>query len=83
MNPRPLETLADGSWLAEFRPSGNAGRHAEPLMIRVIDYSIDDGRGDTGPYRLFTTFLDPPRRRRPSWRSPTRSDGRSSSPSTS
>jgi IS4 transposase len=26
----------------------------------VIDYSIDDGRGDpTGPYRLFTTLLDP------------------------
>ena len=48
-----------GSWLAELRPSGNAGRHGEPLIIRVIDYSIDDGRGDVGPYRLFTTLLDP------------------------
>ena len=32
MKPRHLETLADGSWLAELRPSGNAGRHAEPLI---------------------------------------------------
>ena len=29
------------------------------MIIRVIDYSIDDGRGDAGPYRLFTTLLDP------------------------
>jgi hypothetical protein len=59
MKPTPIETLDDGTWLAEFRPSGNAGRHGEALIIRVIDYSIDDGRGDTGPYRLFTTLLDP------------------------
>jgi hypothetical protein len=26
---------------------------------RVIDYELDDGRGETGPYRLFTTLLDP------------------------
>ncbi|MGH9259327.1 MAG: IS4 family transposase [Acidimicrobiales bacterium] len=58
--PRRVETLEDGSWLAEFRPGGNAGRTAEPLTIRVIDYEIDDGRGDpSGPYRLFTTLLDP------------------------
>ena len=59
MTPRHVETLEDGSWLAEFRPSGNAGRHAVPLTIRVIDYEVDDGRGDNGPYRLFTTLLDP------------------------
>ena len=60
MKPRLIETLDDGSWLAEFRPSGNARRHAEPLTIRVIDYEVDDGRGDpSGPYRLFTTLLDP------------------------
>ena len=57
---RHIETLADGSWLGEFRPSGNAGRHAQPLIIRVIDYEINDGRGDpSGPYRLFTTLVDP------------------------
>jgi hypothetical protein len=59
MKPRPIETLEDGSWLAELRPAGNAGRNAEPLTIRVIDYELDDGRGETGPYRLFTTLLDP------------------------
>lgn len=59
MLPRHVETLEDGSWLADFRPSGNAGRNAEPLTIRVIDYEIDDGCGETGPYRLFTTLLDP------------------------
>jgi hypothetical protein len=59
MKPRHLQTLADGSWLAELRPSGNAGRHAEPLVIRVIDYQIDDGRDNDSTYRLFTTIVDP------------------------
>jgi hypothetical protein len=57
--PRHVETLSDGSWLAELRPSGNAGRHVEPLIIRVIDYEIDDGRPNDHTYRLFTTILDP------------------------
>jgi hypothetical protein len=59
MKPRPIETFADGSWLAELRPSGNAGRHAEPLVIRVIDYQIDDGRPNAETYRLFTSIVDP------------------------
>ena len=59
MKPRHLETLADGTWLAELRPSGNAGRHGEPLTIRVIDYELDDGRPNDTTYRLFTTLLDP------------------------
>lgn len=59
MKPRHLETLADGTWLAELRPSGNDGRHAEPLTIRVIDYELDDGRPNDTTYRLFTTLLDP------------------------
>jgi len=59
MKPRHLETLTDGSWLAELRPSGNAGRHTEPLVIRVIEYQIDDGRVNDETYRLFTTILDP------------------------
>ena len=61
MKPRHVETLDDGSWIAELRPSGNEGRNAKGLTIRVIDYRLDDGRGDTGPYRLFTTLLDPDR----------------------
>ena len=60
MKPRHVQDLPDGSWLAEFRPSGNAGRKAAPLTIRVIDYEIDNGSGDPqGPYRLFTILLDP------------------------
>lgn len=59
MKPRHVETLDDGSWLAELRPSGNAGRHAEPLSIRVIDYTLDDGRPNDTTYRLFTTLVDP------------------------
>lgn len=59
MKPRHVETLGDGTWLAELRPSGNAGRHATPLRIRVIDYQVDDGRTNEETYRLFTTILDP------------------------
>ena len=59
MKPRYLETLDDGSWLAELRASGNAGRHSDPLKIRVIDSTIDDCRANDQTYRLFTTILDP------------------------
>jgi hypothetical protein len=59
MTPRHVETLADGTWIGELRPGGNAGRHAEPHRVRVIDYTIDDGRTNDTTYRLFTTILDP------------------------
>jgi hypothetical protein len=59
MKPRHLQTLADGTWLGELRPGGNAGRTTEALTIRVIDYELDDGRVNDTKYRLFTTMLDP------------------------
>ena len=59
MKPRHLETLTDGTWLAELRPGGNAGRSAEPVVVRVIDYTVDDGRPNDETYRLLTTILDP------------------------
>jgi len=59
MKPRHLQTLADGTWLAELRPAGIVGRNIEPLTIRVIDYELDDGRVNDTTYRLFTTLLDP------------------------
>jgi hypothetical protein len=59
MKPRHVETLADGTWIGELRPGGNAGRHAVPHRVRVIDYTIDDGRTNDTTYRLFTTILDP------------------------
>lgn len=59
MKPRHLETLPDGSWLAEFRPGGNAGRKTVPVTVRVVEFTVEDGRGETDPYRLFTTILSP------------------------
>jgi hypothetical protein len=58
MKPRPVRTLPDGSWLAELRPSGNAGRKVAPLTVRIVDYEIDDGRVNENAYRLLTTLLD-------------------------
>ena len=59
--PKPVfvAELADGSWLALLSERGSA---EEPMPVRVIDYSLDDGRdGSDDPvrYRLFTTILDP------------------------
>ena len=59
MKPRHVETLDDGTWIGELRPGGNAGRNAVRHRIRVIDYTIDDGRANDNTYRLFTTILDP------------------------
>ena len=55
----PLEVLADGSWLAEvFHSTGDRHRR-HPIGVRVIEYTIDDGRPEAGPYRLITTIVDP------------------------
>ncbi len=61
MKPRHVETLADGTWLAELRPANNDKAHQAmaPMTIRVIDYQLDDGRTNDTTYRLFTTLLDP------------------------
>ncbi|CAN5549355.1 IS4 family transposase [soil metagenome] len=55
--PVHVADLADGSWLAHLR--GSSDRHSEPMLARVIDYTIDDGRENPATYRLFTTLLDP------------------------
>jgi hypothetical protein len=55
--PQHLQDLPDGSWLAHLRRSTD--RHSEPMLARVIDYTVDDGRGNTTEYRLLTTLLDP------------------------
>jgi hypothetical protein len=58
LRPQHLETLADDSWLAQIRPSvGDTS--VEPITVRVIDYTVDDGRENSESYRLFTTILDP------------------------
>ncbi|MCA1836902.1 MAG: IS4 family transposase [Actinobacteria bacterium] len=58
--PTHLEDLPDGSWLAHLRQRHSAtARREEPMLVRVIDYTIDDGRENPTAYRLFTTLTDP------------------------
>jgi len=61
--PEHVEDLPDGTWLAHLRRKTPASeRNAEPMLVRVIDYTLDDGRVQDGAavtYRLFTTLLDP------------------------
>lgn len=54
-----FEELADGSFLAEVFDSVQDRRHERPVVVRVIEYTIADGRDPTGPFRLITTILDP------------------------
>lgn len=49
------EELPDGSYLSHLRKDGRP-----PIRVRVIEYTIDDGRAPEGEhYRLVTTLLDP------------------------
>jgi len=58
--PTHVEDLPDGSWLAHLRATTPAAaRRQEPMLVRVIDYTIEDGRENPITYRLFTTLLDP------------------------
>lgn len=60
LQPQHVQTLSDGSWLAEITPSSGPGyRSVAPMTVRVIDYTIDDGRDNPQQYRLLTTILDP------------------------
>lgn len=58
--PHHVSDLPDGSWLADLQQSHSAAaRRATPMRVRVIDYTIDDGRDNPTSYRLLTTLLDP------------------------
>lgn len=61
-----VEDLGDGTWLAHLRRNTPAAElNAEPMLVRVIDYTLEDGRAagrdgsDPAGYRLFTPLLDP------------------------
>jgi hypothetical protein len=59
VTPRHIETFDDGSWLGELRAKNNE-LNTEHVVVRVVDYDIDDGRdAPMGPFRLFTTLVDP------------------------
>lgn len=53
-----VKDLPDGSWLAEVFHSTKDTKRRHPVTVRVIEYTIDDGREPTGPFRLITTILD-------------------------
>ena len=58
--PTHVQDLPDGSWLAHLRGTMPAAeRRQKPMLVRVIDYTIEDGRENPTSYRLFTTVLDP------------------------
>ncbi|SRR6266540_525078 len=66
LRPHPLPDeaeLPDGSWLAQILPPKAERKSTEPMTVRVVDYTIDDGRDsdreNPESYRLFTTILDP------------------------
>ena len=54
----PVQDLPDGSWLAEVFHSTADRRRQHPSRVRVIGYTIEDGREPTGEFRLITTLLD-------------------------
>lgn len=59
LRPHLLSDLPDGSWLARIDPPKAMRSTVDSLTVRVIDYTIDDGRESEATYRLFTTILDP------------------------
>jgi len=52
------QDLPDGSWLAHLRKSTDHSS-TPPMLVRVVDYTIDDGRANPETYRLFSTLLEP------------------------
>jgi len=53
-----IQDLPDGSWLAHLKKSTDR-TPTPPMLVRVVDYTIEDGRTNAETYRLFTTLLDP------------------------
>lgn len=59
--PKPIhvDDLPDGSWLAEVRALNPAvDRRRDPMLVRIVDCTIDDGHDDPAVCQLFTTLLD-------------------------
>lgn len=53
-----VQDLPDGSWLAHLKKTTDR-TNTPPMLVRVVDYTIDDGRTNPETYRLFTTLLNP------------------------
>jgi hypothetical protein len=61
VKPERVDVLPDGTWLAYVRPSDPKRRGKERLLVRVIEYTIDDPTrpGHALHHRLITTLLNP------------------------
>jgi hypothetical protein len=54
--------LADGSYLSRiYRSTSDRRNHRHALVVRVVEYRLQDGPGAEPIYRLTTTILDPER----------------------
>ena len=55
-----MERLPDGSYLSKVYESGKDRRHDEGgIVVRVIEYELEDVPGAEPFYRLLTTIVDP------------------------
>lgn len=63
VKPERVEVLPDGTGLAYLHPSDPKRRTQERLLVRVIEYTLDDPTrpGHAQPHRVITTLLDPTR----------------------
>jgi hypothetical protein len=52
---RPVQVLADGTYLARMNLAGQKGAHPGGVLVRVIEYRVDGGE----VVRLLTDLLDP------------------------
>ncbi|WNV90351.1 IS4 family transposase [Umezawaea sp. Da 62-37] len=54
------EELPDGSYLSEIVATEDHYRREDPVMVRVVEYTLDDPARPEhdAPYRLITTILD-------------------------
>jgi Insertion element 4 transposase N-terminal/Transposase DDE domain len=61
VKPELVEVLPDGTYLAYIHPSDPKRRGTQRLLVRVLEYTLDDPTrpGHGQPHRLITTLLDP------------------------
>src|SRR5207244_2564592 len=52
---RPVQVLADGTYLARMNLAGQKGSHPGGVVVRVIEYRVDGGE----VVRLLTDLMDP------------------------
>ena len=54
----PIEILSDGSYVSRVYDQVQK-RRGDGIVVRVIDYTINDGRGNSTAYQLVTTIMSP------------------------